>query len=129
MQTAAVVRGHADRPRPHPPGVEVLLATGDTAGAERAATELCGLAGEYATTALHAMAAHATGSVPLAEGAVEKAPAPLRQALRLCGWAPRPTWPGSPVRVRWRRRRRPSSWWPGSCRWGRRWRRCRRTRR
>jgi hypothetical protein len=79
----AEVSDRMHRARLLPAAVEVLLAVGDTAGAGRAAAELCGIADEYETTALRAMAAYTTGSVLLAEGAVEKAPTPLRHALRL----------------------------------------------
>jgi DNA-binding NarL/FixJ family response regulator len=66
-----------------PAAVEVLLATGDLAGAAERATELAAIAGDHDTSALRAMSAHAAGAVRLAGGAAEEALAPLREALRL----------------------------------------------
>ncbi len=71
------------RARLLPAAVEILLATGDLAGAARAADELAAIAEEYDTTALHAMSAHAAGAARLAEGAAARALSPLRRACRL----------------------------------------------
>lgn len=81
----AEARDPLHRARLLPAAVEILLAAADRAGAGRAAAELSEIAKEYDTTALHAMAAQATGAVRLAEGAAEEALTPLRLALRLWG--------------------------------------------
>ena len=70
------------RARLLPAAVEILLATGDLAGAREAAGELAGIAGDYRTQAMRAAADHALGAVCLAEGDAGAAVTALRRAWR-----------------------------------------------
>jgi DNA-binding NarL/FixJ family response regulator len=70
------------RARLLPAAVEILLATGDLAGARLAAAELAAIAGDYGTLALRAAADHARGAVLLAGGDAAAAVAALRAAWR-----------------------------------------------
>ena len=63
-----------------PAHVEVMLAVGDVPAARAAATELTGIAEEYDTPALRAVAGHSLGSVLLAEGDALSALGSLRRA-------------------------------------------------
>jgi DNA-binding CsgD family transcriptional regulator len=65
-----------------PAAAEVLSAAGDLTGAAQAAAELAAVAEQVGTAALVAMSGQATGTVRLAEGAVEKALPALRGACR-----------------------------------------------
>jgi DNA-binding CsgD family transcriptional regulator len=72
---AAAIRGAVEqtndffaRTRLLAPCVEVMLATGDVAGARKAAEELTSSVGGIPAPVLRALAAHARGSVSLAEG-------------------------------------------------------------
>lgn len=98
MSLLRLARGHADdaaasikralaenadpqaRPKLLPAAVDILLAAGDTAGAREAADELSGLAAMLGAPFVHALSAHATGSVLLAEGETAGALAHLRRA-------------------------------------------------
>jgi DNA-binding CsgD family transcriptional regulator len=66
-----------------PACVEIFLAAGDTAGARAAADELAALAAGHEAGALEAIAAHARGSVELAEGDPAAALVSLRRAEAL----------------------------------------------
>ena len=59
----------------------ILLATGDTAGARTAASELRSIADAFDALFLRAMASHIDGAILLAEGDAERAVASLREAL------------------------------------------------
>ncbi|WP_309238310.1 response regulator transcription factor [Actinoplanes aureus] len=72
-----------NRARLLPAAVEILVAAGDLDAAERCAAELTAVATRYGTTALAAMAAHATGAVRLAAGQAATALPPLREGFRL----------------------------------------------
>lgn len=61
---------------------EIVLATGDVAGARAAADELTAIAAELGSPFLHARATHATGAVLLAEGDPKDALIALREALK-----------------------------------------------
>lgn len=63
--------------------VEIMLAANDVEAADRAATELAGIATDVDAPALLAMAAHAKGAVALATGEAQSALAPLREAWRI----------------------------------------------
>jgi ATP/maltotriose-dependent transcriptional regulator MalT len=63
--------------------VEILLVSGDAAAARRAATELADMAATLQTSASRAIAAHALGSVALADGDPKGALARLSDACRL----------------------------------------------
>jgi DNA-binding NarL/FixJ family response regulator len=63
-----------------PAYVEVMLAAGETAEAERGCTELESAAARFDAEALHALAAHARGSVQLALGDARSALVSLRAA-------------------------------------------------
>jgi DNA-binding CsgD family transcriptional regulator len=63
--------------------VEILVASGDRAGASRAAAELQEIADRLATPWLRAMAASAHGAVWLAEGRAQDALTPLRNAAAI----------------------------------------------
>ena len=63
-----------------PAHVEVMLAVGDVPAARAAAIELTGIAEEYDTPALRALAGHSLGSVLLAEGDALSALGSLRRA-------------------------------------------------
>jgi DNA-binding NarL/FixJ family response regulator len=69
-----------ERARLLPAFVEIMLAAGETESARRACSELQGLAREYQSAMLTALAAHAQGAVHLAEGDAQAALAPLRSA-------------------------------------------------
>jgi DNA-binding NarL/FixJ family response regulator len=69
-----------DRARLLPACVEVLLASGDVAGAKVACSELEALARDFDTEALNALAAQARGAVELGEDAPEAALQRLRSA-------------------------------------------------
>ncbi|WP_328477918.1 response regulator transcription factor [Actinoplanes sp. NBC_00393] len=71
------------RARLLPAAVEILVAAGDRETAEQCAAELTAIAARYGTTALTAMAAHATGSVRLAGDQAATALPPLREGFRL----------------------------------------------
>jgi DNA-binding NarL/FixJ family response regulator len=60
--------------------VEIVLAAGDVAAARAAAEELAGIAADLGMPYVHAVAAHATGAVLLAEGDPRPALATLRRA-------------------------------------------------
>lgn len=62
-----------DRIRLLPAGVEIALAGGDITAARSRADELVSLAERFESTVFSAYAAHAAGTVALAEGAVEEA--------------------------------------------------------
>ena len=79
----AEAAGPTHRARLLPAAVEIHLAAGDLPAAAPAAGDLARIAAEYDTTALHAMAAYASGSVALAEGSFEAALPPLRRAYLL----------------------------------------------
>jgi DNA-binding CsgD family transcriptional regulator len=66
-----------------PAAVEIYLAGGDLAAASSAADYLADIAGDYDTTALHAMSAYASGAVALSRCTYEAALPPLRRAYRL----------------------------------------------
>jgi DNA-binding CsgD family transcriptional regulator/tetratricopeptide (TPR) repeat protein len=68
------------RARLLPAAVEILIAAGDLPAAASAAGDLADIAAAHDTTALHAMAAYASGSVALAECSFEAALPPLRRA-------------------------------------------------
>jgi DNA-binding CsgD family transcriptional regulator len=63
-----------------PAHVEVLLASGDVAGARAAAEELAGIADRQGSEVLTALASHAAGAVALAEGDPGSALPALRRA-------------------------------------------------
>jgi ATP/maltotriose-dependent transcriptional regulator MalT len=63
--------------------VEVMLACGDVAAAERAGAELAALASEVGSPLVDALSAHATGSVLLAEGDPSGASRTLRRACQI----------------------------------------------
>jgi len=71
------------RARLLPAAVEIALAAGDVDEARRACVELEGIAVEFGTEVLGAMAAHARGAVELADGHPDAALAPLRRAFRV----------------------------------------------
>lgn len=71
------------RARLLPAAVEIALAAGDIEDARRACVELEGIAGDFETEVLGAMAAHARGAVELADGHAEAALEPLRRAFRV----------------------------------------------
>jgi DNA-binding CsgD family transcriptional regulator len=64
-------------------GVEILIAAGDLTMAHDLAEELTQMAKQYYAPALHALAAHAAGSVHLAEGEAHAALTELRRAWML----------------------------------------------
>jgi DNA-binding NarL/FixJ family response regulator len=66
------------------PYVEIVLAAGDVPAARVAADELSRVAAEWNSPMLHALSAHATGSVMLAEGEARTALVALRRAW--AGW-------------------------------------------
>jgi DNA-binding CsgD family transcriptional regulator len=70
------------RARLLPAAVEILLAGGDVDAARAAADELAGIAGDYRTPALLAVAGQSRGAVLLAEGDAGIAVAALRGAWR-----------------------------------------------
>jgi len=72
-----------DRARLLPAFVEILLAHGEAEEARHASDELEAIAERFDTEVLGAMAAHARGSVLLAEGDAQGALAPLRSAFRV----------------------------------------------
>jgi DNA-binding NarL/FixJ family response regulator len=72
------------RTRYLPAAVEILIATGDVAGATEAAREIEAMAAGKGNPVLDAMAAHAAGSVRLAETDARHAVEPLRRAFE--GW-------------------------------------------
>jgi DNA-binding CsgD family transcriptional regulator len=74
----------SSRPRVLAAQVEIALAAGDAASAHTAADELSAIAGRLDAPFLHALAAHATGSVRLAEGQLQPALQSLRRAES--GW-------------------------------------------
>ena len=85
---AASIRNAVDESRnsPHRPRilgayVEIMLAGGDASAARSAADELCAIAGASPVPFLRATAAHASGSVALAEGNARGALVLLREAL------------------------------------------------
>ncbi|MGE0160125.1 MAG: LuxR C-terminal-related transcriptional regulator [Gemmatimonadales bacterium] len=69
------------RARYLPAAVEILLATGDQAGADAAARDLEEIAGDMRNEILDAMARHARGAVLLAAGDASGAREPLRSAF------------------------------------------------
>jgi len=69
------------RARLLPAAVEILLASGELEEARRASRELADVAREASIDALHAMSAHASGAVALAEGDAAGALGPLRESL------------------------------------------------
>ena len=71
------------RARLLPASVEVLLEAEDVGAARAAADELAGIAGQLDTPYLHALAAHASGAVLLAERDPRAALTSLRRAHRL----------------------------------------------
>lgn len=73
-------RVRAARARMLAAAVEILLAAGDRENARAAATELAEIAGTVGAPLLHAVSAHATGAVRLAEGDIAGASASLREA-------------------------------------------------
>jgi DNA-binding CsgD family transcriptional regulator len=72
--------GRAVRSRLIPAYIEIMLAAGDQAAADRAAGELCAIAGDVGTPWLRALATHATGAVLLAQGNGHAALRALRRA-------------------------------------------------
>ena len=62
------------------PYVEILLASGDLSGAQRAAEDLAEAAADFGAPVLHAASSQATSSVLLAQGKAEVALAGLREA-------------------------------------------------
>jgi ATP/maltotriose-dependent transcriptional regulator MalT len=66
-----------------PAHIEILLAAGDITDARVACRELEKIAESVDTEVLHALAAHARGSVELAEGEAHSALVPLRQAWQM----------------------------------------------
>jgi DNA-binding CsgD family transcriptional regulator/tetratricopeptide (TPR) repeat protein len=79
----AEAAGPMHRARLLPAFVEILLATGDLPAAALAAADLADIATAHDTTALHAMAAYASGSLALAECSFEAALPPLRRSYLL----------------------------------------------
>jgi len=79
----AEARDRRAKSRILPAIVEIQLAAGDLAAARGAADELATIAEQIGTAFFHAMSAHATGSVVLAEGNPGAALEPLRTAHRL----------------------------------------------
>jgi ATP/maltotriose-dependent transcriptional regulator MalT len=71
------------RTRLLPAHAEITLALGDVANARRAADELSGIAAEYQSTMLRAVAAHVQGMVAVAEGEPESALRSLREACAI----------------------------------------------
>jgi ATP/maltotriose-dependent transcriptional regulator MalT len=69
------------RTRLLPAYVEIMLAAADIEAASGAARELEAVAESFDTEVLHAIAAHASGAVALAEGDAEAALGPLRRAF------------------------------------------------
>lgn len=63
--------------------VEILLASGDLEHARAASAELAEIAGTIGTPLLHAVSAHATGAVSLAEGQIPRASMSLREAWEI----------------------------------------------
>jgi DNA-binding CsgD family transcriptional regulator len=86
---AAVRRALGERTEPLkrarllPAVAEILLATGDGAGANDAAAELEEIATRYHSSMLDAVAAHVRGSVQLAAGDAQSALVSLRRALNV----------------------------------------------
>jgi len=78
------VPGTLPRARVLPAYLEIVLAAGDLQAAKAACEELEGIAARFNTEVLGTMAAHARGSVELADGRAQAALAPLQRALR--GW-------------------------------------------
>jgi DNA-binding NarL/FixJ family response regulator len=80
----ALDEAHADveRARVLPAAVEIMLEAGDAAAARSAADELNRIAAELDATYLHALAAHASGAMLLAEGQTPAALRALREAYR-----------------------------------------------
>jgi DNA-binding NarL/FixJ family response regulator len=76
--------GSLPRARMLPAYIEILLAAGDLQAAKIASEELEGIAASFNTDVLATMAAHARGTVELADGRAQSALEPLRRALR--GW-------------------------------------------
>src|SRR5215217_1315346 len=70
------------RARLLPAAVEIALAGGEVGAARAAADELAGIAGDYRTPAMAAVAGHAQGAVLLASGDAGAAVAALRGAWR-----------------------------------------------
>ena len=66
-----------------PAYIQIMLATSETAEARVGCAELMEIANRFGTDALEAMAAHARGSVELAEGEPEAALGSLRRAFEL----------------------------------------------
>jgi DNA-binding CsgD family transcriptional regulator len=79
-RTLDQAQDRAARLRLLPAYVEVMLAAGDIPAARVAAGELSAIADDLAAPVLHAVAAHATGAVLLAEGDARAALAALRRA-------------------------------------------------
>lgn len=75
--------GGLSRPLLLGPLIEILLATGDIAGARRAADELAAIAARMNAPYLAAMSAHSGGAVLFAEGEMQAAQAHLREAWML----------------------------------------------
>jgi len=73
-------RDRAPRANLLPARVEILLATGDVQGARASADELSSIAANFEAPFLHALSAHATGAVLLAEGDAPGALGTLRKA-------------------------------------------------
>jgi ATP/maltotriose-dependent transcriptional regulator MalT len=72
-----------DRARLLPAFVEILVANGDLEDARKGSDELHAIAAKCDTEVLGAMAAHARGTVLLAEGDAQGAVAPLRLAFQI----------------------------------------------
>lgn len=73
-------QGRIGRARMLPAAVEILLAASDVGAARAASAELSEIALAFGAPLLAAASAHATGAVLLAEGDIEGASVPLRQA-------------------------------------------------
>jgi DNA-binding NarL/FixJ family response regulator len=80
-QAVASARDAMGRARQLPAAVEILLASGDREGAEKAAADLDSIAAGMRNEVLDALAAHARGAVWLAAGDAGSALEPLRRAF------------------------------------------------
>ena len=73
-----------------PAHIEIMLAAGDRATASAAALDLTGIAGQFGTPVLRAMAAHARGLVALSEADAHAALFELEEALQIWMALPAP---------------------------------------
>jgi ATP/maltotriose-dependent transcriptional regulator MalT len=81
-RVVAATTAPLDRVKLLPASVEIQLAAGELDAARTACVELEDIAGRFETAVISAIAAHARGSVALAEGDAEGSLVPLRRALQ-----------------------------------------------